>query len=29
MEVEEILNIGAYHKTARTLTLRRLVSIVL
>jgi len=29
MEIEEILNIGAYRKSARTLAIRRLLSIVL
>jgi len=29
MEVEEILNIGAYRKGARSLAIRRLLSIVL
>jgi len=29
MEVEEILNIGAYRKNARTLAIRRLLSIVI
>jgi len=29
MEIEEILNIGAYQKNGRTLALRRLISIVL
>jgi len=29
MEIDEILNIGAYQKNARTLALRRLISIVL
>jgi hypothetical protein len=29
MEIEEILNIGAYQKNARTLALRKLLSLVL
>jgi hypothetical protein len=29
MEIEEILNMGAYRKNARTLALRQLLSLVL
>jgi len=29
MEIEEILNMGAYQKNARTLTLRQLLTLVL
>jgi hypothetical protein len=29
MEIEEILNMGAYRKNARTLALRQLLSIIL